>query len=75
MNPRGQISPLVAIIAAAATIVTGAFTAYATSSARANQVDTKVEVLQERQALQYTQLNTEVQALRTDVKEILKAVK
>lgn len=66
---------MVAIVGAVATIVTGAFTAYATSSARVNQIDTKVEVLNKTQELQYTELKGQITEIRSDVKEILKAVK
>jgi len=53
---RGQVSVTVAIVGAVATVAMGALSAYATSSARVGQVETKVEVLQERQTLQYNEL-------------------
>lgn len=47
---------IVAFIGAVAAIAGSYFTANATSAAQVNEVDTKVEVLQERQALQYTEV-------------------
>lgn len=62
---RGQISTTVAVIGATATIVAGAFSSWATSSARVGQVETKVEVLQERQELQYRELKNGVDRIET----------
>lgn len=75
MKAPGNITITSAIIGAIVTVVMGAFTAYATSSARVSQIDTKVEVLQERQELQYDELKGLVSQQGQDIKEILKAVK
>lgn len=48
----------IAILSAIAAIVGSYLTASATTDAKVNNVDTKVEVLQERQALQYTEVKT-----------------
>lgn len=54
---------LISAIGAAAAIVASFFTATATSDARVNGVDTKVEVLQERQALQYAEVKTSLERI------------
>jgi hypothetical protein len=60
----------------AATGIGGAFiTANATSAQRTSELDAKVQVLEERQALQYTEVKGELQTIKQDVKEILKAVR
>lgn len=47
---------IIAVIGAVAAVATSFFTASATSAARVNDVNTQVQVLQERQNLQYTEL-------------------
>lgn len=56
MLRSGQVSVPIAIVGALATIIAGALSAYATSSTRVSAVETKVEVLQERQTLQYQEV-------------------
>lgn len=75
MRTLGNISIATAVIGAVATVCVGAITAYATSSARVNQIDTQVQVLQERQELQYNELKGLVSDQGQDIKAILKAVK
>ena len=55
----------VAVIGAIAAITGAWFTAGATSSARVNEIDTKVEVLQERQGLQYIEVKASLDRIET----------
>lgn len=65
---RGQVTTGVAIVGAITTAAVSLGTAYATSSL-------KTAVLEERQKLQYEELSKGLGEVKSDVKEILKAVK
>lgn len=64
---RGQVTVTTAIIASAATVVVAALGSWGTSSARVSQVDTKVEVLQERQELQYKEIKESLTRLESKI--------
>lgn len=75
LKSSGNLTLTTAVIGALTTVLVGGFTAYATSSARVNQIDTQVQVLQERQELQYNELKGLITEQGVDIKQVLKAVK
>lgn len=65
----------IAVIGALGVLGASWLTGSAAANSQLNAVDTKVQVLAERQALQYNQLKDSVTTIQQDVKEILRAVK
>jgi outer membrane murein-binding lipoprotein Lpp len=66
---------IIALIGAAGGITGSYFMAESTADARVNEVHTQVQVLTERQSLQYSELKGDVTTIKADVKEVLRAVK
>lgn len=67
----GQIPTTVAIIGAVSTVAVGGLSAWATASGRVAQVETKVEVLQERQDLQYREVKSGIDRIETKLDKVL----
>lgn len=68
---RGQVSLSVAIAGAVATVLVGAMGSWATASNRVSMVETKVEVLQERQELQYREIKEGLRRLENKLDRVL----
>lgn len=64
MRTLGNVSVVTAIIGALATIFVGGVTAYATSSAKAEQVYTDLQVTKNTQTLQYIEVKAALQDLK-----------
>ena len=71
MNSTAGI--IVAFIGAIAAIVTSFFTAQSTANMRVNDVDTKVQVLEERQLNQYQELSASVGRIEEKLDRIVPA--
>lgn len=57
------MSLLAAIIGAAGVITASAFTAWATANGRVNDIDTKVQVVEERENNHYMQLKEDLESI------------
>jgi hypothetical protein len=70
---NGKIVPIiVAIIGATAGIGGAYFTAKATADGRVNIINTQVQVLQERQSLQYQELKQRLERIEKKLDQALK---
>ncbi len=67
-----NIQVAIAIIGALAAITGSFFTSSATANSRTSQVDTKVEVLQERQALQYQEVKGSLERIEKKLDSAIK---
>lgn len=66
---------IVAVIAGVTAITASFFTAQATANTRASTIDTQVQVLNQRQDLQYKEVKEGLERIEEKVDEITKAVK
>lgn len=75
---KGQISVSIAIIGAVGTIgaagITGWFSAASAIRKELSTINTKVQVVEEREDNHYRELRDDVGEIKTDVKTILKAL-
>lgn len=70
---NGNLIPIIVAIIGALTGVGGAyFTAQATADSRVNQIDTQVQVLQERQSLQYQEVKQGLERIEKKLDQALK---
>ncbi len=72
-NNRGQI--VIAVITAFSAIVVAGFTSWAAASNRVSAAETKIEIIAEREANHYMEIQRQLSDINTMTAEILKRVK
>ena len=60
---KGQINVMVAVIGAIGIITASVFTSWATASNRVGQIDTKVQVVEERENNHFIQLQSDLKRI------------
>lgn len=67
----GQVSLAVAIVSAISLIAGSGITAWATANARVNSIDTKVQIVQEREENHYKELQTNLIRIEKKLDSVL----
>ena len=72
MKNKGQISILTTLLIASSTILASAFGAWATASQKTALIDTKVQVLEERENNHYKEVSKQLEDINKKLDQILK---
>ena len=72
MKNKGQISILTTLIIAGSTILASALGAWATVSQKTTQIDTKVQVIEERENNHYKEVSKQLEDINKKLDQILK---
>lgn len=69
---KGQITPLVAGIGGLLTLLGTVFTAWTTADKRVGAVETKIEVVEEREELHYSEMQKDLSRIESKIDSLLK---
>ena len=72
---KGQVNILVAIVGAIGLVTASAFTSWTTANNRVSSIDTKVQVVEERENLHYLEVSKKLDSIEKKLDEVIKVKK